>query len=146
MAKRKVVVFTGNRAEYGLQYPVLKGVHQHPELDCHLLVSGAHLEESFGHTLEEIRSDGFHIDSEVKIDMGSDSKTSTANAIGSGVLSISSWVRLLSCAMTIGVPIIPVWMELERIPSAAYVSATFLLSDLTAAFEAVYAATPLAPT
>jgi UDP-hydrolysing UDP-N-acetyl-D-glucosamine 2-epimerase len=90
MAKRKVAVFTGNRAEYGLQYPVLKGVHQHPELDCHLLVSGAHLEESFGRTLEEIRSDGFHIDSEVKINMGSDSKTSTANAIGSGVLSISS--------------------------------------------------------
>jgi UDP-N-acetylglucosamine 2-epimerase (non-hydrolysing)/GDP/UDP-N,N'-diacetylbacillosamine 2-epimerase (hydrolysing) len=90
MAKRKIAVFTGNRAEYGLQYPVLKEVHQHPKLDCHLLVSGAHLDENFGRTLEEIRNDGFYIDSEVKIDMGSDSKVSTANAIGSGVLSISS--------------------------------------------------------
>jgi UDP-hydrolysing UDP-N-acetyl-D-glucosamine 2-epimerase len=90
MVKRKVAVFTGNRAEYGLQYPVLKAVHEHPGLDCHLLVSGAHLDENFGRTLEEIRNDGFHIDSEVNIEMGNDSRISTANAIGSGVLSISS--------------------------------------------------------
>jgi UDP-hydrolysing UDP-N-acetyl-D-glucosamine 2-epimerase len=90
MAKRKVVVFTGNRAEYGLQYPVIKGVHQHPDLDCHLMVSGSHLDENYGSTLEEIRNDGFHIDSEIKIDFGNDSQVSTANAIGSGVLSVSS--------------------------------------------------------
>ena len=68
MDKRVVAVFTGNRAEYGLQFPILRAINQHPELDYVLLVSGAHLDSNFGHTLEEIRSDGFHIDAEIKID------------------------------------------------------------------------------
>jgi len=89
MVKRKVVIFTGNRAEYGLQYPILKAVVQHPQLDYQLLVSGAHLDENFGNTLEEIRKDGFHIDAEVKIEMDRDSKISTSQAIGSGILAIS---------------------------------------------------------
>lgn len=90
MNKRKVAVFTGNRAEYGLQYPILKAVDAHPQLEYQLLVSGAHLDDNFGRTLDEIRNDGFRIDTEVKIEMGADSRISTAQAIGSGVLAISS--------------------------------------------------------
>jgi UDP-hydrolysing UDP-N-acetyl-D-glucosamine 2-epimerase len=90
MKKRKIAVFTGNRAEYGLQYPILKAIDEHPELDYYLLVSGAHLDKNFGGTLEEIERDGFHIDAEIKIDMDAESLYATAQAIGSGVLSISS--------------------------------------------------------
>ena len=90
MKKRKIAVFTGNRAEYGLQYPILKAIDEHPELDYKLLVSGAHLDKNFGRTLEEIEKDGFHIDSEVKIKMDSESLYATAQAIGSGVLSIGN--------------------------------------------------------
>ena len=90
MARRQIALFTGNRAEYGLQYPILKAIAEHPELDYQLLVSGAHLDDDFGRTLDEIRSDGFHVDAEVKIDMGPDRKIGTAQAIGSGVLGISS--------------------------------------------------------
>ena len=89
MTKRKVAVFTGNRAEYGLQYPILKAIDEHSELEYQLLVSGAHLDNNFGRTLDEIREDGFNIDAEVKIDMDVDSQIATAQAIGSGVLSIS---------------------------------------------------------
>jgi UDP-hydrolysing UDP-N-acetyl-D-glucosamine 2-epimerase len=88
--KRQVVVFTGNRAEYGLQYPILKAISEHPCLEYQLLVSGAHLDDNFGRTLDEIRSDGFRIDAEVKIEMSGDSRISTAQAIGSGVLAISA--------------------------------------------------------
>jgi len=90
MKKRTIAVFTGNRAEYGLQYPVLKAINDHPDLDYKLIVSGAHLDQNFGRTLEEIEKDGFHIDAEVKIDMDVDSLYATAQAIGSGVLAISS--------------------------------------------------------
>jgi len=90
MKKRKIAVFTGNRAEYGLQYPILKAIDEHEELDYKLLVSGAHLDKNFGRTLEEIEKDGFHIDAEVKIDMDAESLYATAQAIGSGVLSISN--------------------------------------------------------
>ena len=90
MKKRKIAVFTGNRAEYGLQYPILKAIDEHPELDYNLLVSGAHLDKNFGRTLDEIERDGFHIDTEVKIDMDAESLYATAQAIGSGILSISN--------------------------------------------------------
>lgn len=90
MSKRTVAIFTGNRAEYGLQLPILIAVDRHPDLDYQLLVSGAHLDPNFGNTLDEIRTDGFHIDAEVKIDMDAGSLYATAQAIGSGILSISN--------------------------------------------------------
>lgn len=86
---RTVAIFTGNRAEYGLQYPILRAVDRHPDLDYRLLVSGAHLDPHFGRTLDEIRMDGFRVDAEVKIEMDASSLYATAQAIGSGVLSIS---------------------------------------------------------
>jgi UDP-hydrolysing UDP-N-acetyl-D-glucosamine 2-epimerase len=89
MSTRRVAIFTGNRAEYGLQFPILRAVDRHPDLDYLLLVSGAHLDANFGRTLDEIRADGFHIDAEVKIEMDARSLFATAQAIGSGVLSIS---------------------------------------------------------
>lgn len=86
---RTVAVFTGNRAEYGLQYPILKAIAAHDDLDYRLIVSGAHLDPQFGRTLEEIRADGFSIHAEVKVDMEADTLTATARAIGSGVISMS---------------------------------------------------------
>ena len=89
MKKRVVAVFTGNRAEYGLQFPILRAINMHPDLEYRLLVSGAHLDPNFGSTLEEIRNDGFRIDAEIKIEMDAASLFATAQAIGSGVLAIS---------------------------------------------------------
>ena len=89
MKKRVVAVFTGNRAEYGLQFPILRAINKHPDLEYRLLVSGAHLDPNFGSTLEEIRNDGFRIDAEIKIEMDAASLFATAQAIGSGVLAIS---------------------------------------------------------
>ena len=90
MGPRKVAIFTGNRAEYGLQYPILKAVDNHPKLDYQLIVSGAHLDKNFGNTLEEINNDGFKIDAEVKIEMDANSLYSTAQAIGSGIIETSN--------------------------------------------------------
>jgi UDP-hydrolysing UDP-N-acetyl-D-glucosamine 2-epimerase len=89
MNKRIIAVFTGNRAEYGLQFPILKAIENHPKLEYKLIVSGAHLDTDFGNTLDEISNDGFNVDAEVKIEIGEDSNISTAQAIGSGILSIS---------------------------------------------------------
>ena len=87
--KRKIAIFTGNRAEYGLQYPIIKAIAAHPQLEYFLLVSGAHLQEDFGYTIREIEKDGFQVYDEVKLTMEEDSLFATAQAIGSGVLSLS---------------------------------------------------------
>ena len=90
MSPRTIAVFTGNRAEYGLQFPILKAISAHPKLDYRLIVSGAHLDPHFGRTLEEIEADGFSVHAEVKIDMVDDTLDATAQAIGSGVMSMGA--------------------------------------------------------
>jgi len=89
-------VFTGNRSEYGLQYPVLKAIDQHPGLDYRLIVSGAHLNENFGRSLEEIRNDGFHIDVEVQNEIDASSMAANVQSIGSGILNVGKALQDLN--------------------------------------------------
>src|SRR5512135_3518759 len=74
--KKKVAIFTGNRAEYGLQYPIIKAISKHPKLAYFLLVSGAHLDERFGYTKKEIEKDGFKVYGEIKADVKADNLAS----------------------------------------------------------------------
>jgi UDP-N-acetylglucosamine 2-epimerase (non-hydrolysing)/GDP/UDP-N,N'-diacetylbacillosamine 2-epimerase (hydrolysing) len=89
VTRRTIAVFTGNRAEYGLQFPILRAIAKHDALDYRLIVSGAHLDKNFGRTLAEIETDGFTVHEEVKIDLAEDTLTATAQAIGSGVIGVS---------------------------------------------------------
>jgi UDP-N-acetylglucosamine 2-epimerase (non-hydrolysing)/GDP/UDP-N,N'-diacetylbacillosamine 2-epimerase (hydrolysing) len=89
MTRRKIAIFTGNRAEYGLQYPIIRAVAADPRLEYFLLVGGAHLQQDFGRTLAEIQADGFDVYREVEIRMQQDTLFSTAQAIGTGILSLS---------------------------------------------------------
>jgi len=90
MIKRKIAVFTGNRAEFGLQYPIIQALDNHPEIECYLLVSGAHLQEDFGYTKKEIEKAGFEIHAEVDLGRFGDSVYGTTRAIGTGILSLSA--------------------------------------------------------
>ena len=67
MMKRMIAVVTGTRAEYGILYPVLKAIEQHPKLQLLLIATGMHLSHEFGYTVQELEKDGFHIDT--KVDM-----------------------------------------------------------------------------
>ena len=93
---RKIAIFTGNRAEFGLQLPILKEIKKHKKLDYQLIVSGAHLDKNFGETLAEIKNEDFKIHKKVKIQMDAKSLNSNVMAIGTGILSISRALRLLN--------------------------------------------------
>jgi len=93
--KRKLAIFTGNRAEYSMQYPILKAISVDERLQYYLLVSGAHLKDDFGKSLQEIEKDGFSIEAKIEIDMPHDSLHSTALAIGSGISNISKALEKL---------------------------------------------------
>jgi UDP-hydrolysing UDP-N-acetyl-D-glucosamine 2-epimerase len=86
---RKIAIFTGNRAEYGLQYPILCTIASDPRLEYYLLAGGAHLQKDFGSTVNEIEKDGFKIYRNVDIEMSQDTLFATAQAIGTGILSLS---------------------------------------------------------
>lgn len=87
--KRKIAVFTGNRAEYGLQFPILRAIAADPRLEYYLFAGGAHLQQDYGKTLAEIAADGFHVYGQVDIHMDQDRLFATAQAIGAGILSLS---------------------------------------------------------
>lgn len=89
MTRRKIAVFTGNRSEYGLQFPILRALSQDPRLEYLLLAGGAHLQQDFGATLTEIAQDGFLVHREVEIQMDQDTLFATTQAIGTGILSLS---------------------------------------------------------
>jgi UDP-hydrolysing UDP-N-acetyl-D-glucosamine 2-epimerase len=89
-SKRLIAVFSGNRAEYGLLYPILRAIREHSGLDYRLIISGAHLDSDFGQTKSEIRKDGFEIHAEVDLDMSGEGSSVTSQAIASGILGMSS--------------------------------------------------------
>ena len=86
---RRVAIFTGNRSEYGLQFPILRVIAADPRLRYYLLVGGAHLQEDFGSTVAEIESDGFCIHGEVRTPVRPPSEAYTALCIADVVASVS---------------------------------------------------------
>jgi len=99
--KKKVCVFTGSRAEYGLLRPLIEKLGNDGGFDLKLLVSGMHLSEEFGCTFREIEEDGFEIDEKVDILGGSDTPVGIAKAVGRGVSGCSEALERLSCDLVV---------------------------------------------
>lgn len=86
MNKKKICVFTGTRADYGLLKPLIKKIENDKDLVLQLLVSGMHLSPEFGNTIEEIKKDGFKIDEKIEILLSSDSETGLIKSTGLGLI------------------------------------------------------------
>tara|TARA_B100001057_G_scaffold473319_1_gene537657 strand:+ start:185 stop:1366 length:1182 start_codon:yes stop_codon:yes gene_type:complete len=90
---KTVALFTGNRAEYGLQIPILRALKESADLDYILIVSGAHLDPDYGKTLDEIESDGFEIHEKIDIGKGDINLVSTSYAISKGIQEITKIIE-----------------------------------------------------
>lgn len=87
--KRKVCIITGTRAEYGLLYWIIKGIHEDTELELQLIVTGMHLSPEFGLTVKEIESDGFPITEKVEMLLSSDTETAISTSMGIGMIGFA---------------------------------------------------------
>lgn len=87
--KRRIAVFTGTRAEYGLLYWLLKDLQSHPDLELQLIVGAMHLSPEFGDTWRQIEQDGFRIDARVEMLLSSDSRVGMAKSLGLGTLGLA---------------------------------------------------------
>lgn len=74
----KVAYATGSRADYGIVKNYLKLLNQDQEIDFSVLVTGSHLENKFGHSVDIIKQDGFKIELEVPLNI---ENSSNANVI-----------------------------------------------------------------
>lgn len=80
-SKRLILGVTGIRSEYDIMSSVFRAIEKHPDLDLLLVVTGAHLSDSFGSTIKEIRADGFNIVEEIESLLNSNSRSSRVKGL-----------------------------------------------------------------
>jgi len=92
---KKIAVFTGTRAEYGLLYWILKGLRDADNVDLQLLVGGSHLSHEFGHTIDNIEKDGFLVTERLDFLLSSDSPQAISKSLALAVIAGADCVARL---------------------------------------------------
>lgn len=80
--KRKIGVVTATRAEYGLLKNVMTEINNDDELELVLFVTGTHLLEEYGHTIDDIIKDGFNVNEKIDILMKNDDPAAISKSMG----------------------------------------------------------------
>lgn len=79
---KKICIVTATRAEYGLLRWVIDGVHNDPELELQLVVTGSHLLPEQGLTYRYIEEDGYPIVAKVDMHLRSDNLRDIVHSMG----------------------------------------------------------------
>ena len=85
---KKIAVFTGTRAEYGILFPLLKAIKAHSELNLQLMVAGMHLSPEFGNSVTDIVNDGFVVDEKIEMLLSSNTPVGCAKSVGIGIIGL----------------------------------------------------------
>lgn len=92
---KRVAVFTGTRAEYGLLYWLMRGVQASSSLELQVIVGAMHLSPEFGETWRQIEADGFKIDAKVEMLLSSDTPVGVAKSMGLGTIGFADALERL---------------------------------------------------
>jgi len=84
--KKKICIVTGSRAEYHLLYRLLKYIQKSSFLELQIIGTGMHLSHEYGYTIQDIESDGFHIDKKVDIQLASNTSQGITKSMGLGMM------------------------------------------------------------
>jgi UDP-hydrolysing UDP-N-acetyl-D-glucosamine 2-epimerase len=92
--KKKLLVFTSTRADYGLLKPLLDRLIQDDEVDTKIFVSATHLSQKYGYTVDEIKkTHASYIIAEVEHALGGekhlDSALAMSEALGKYAIQIN---------------------------------------------------------
>ena len=79
---RKICIFTGTRAEYGIMSRLFHMIEDSPELQLQIVATNMHLSPEFGLTYREIEDDGFKIDKKVAMLLSSDTANGIVKSMG----------------------------------------------------------------
>lgn len=94
--KKKILIITGARSEYGLMKNLLVKLRNASEIDLRLIVTGSHLLKKFGNTFNEIQKDGFKIDKYVNILKKSDTNLEILEAMSYALKKLSKVISEIS--------------------------------------------------
>ncbi len=87
-AKTRVCFVTGTRAEFGLMRSVLRAIQAHPKLKLQLAVTGMHLQERHGKSIDTIRAEGWNVDTAVPWRAG-ENPTAQARSTGAALAGLA---------------------------------------------------------
>jgi UDP-hydrolysing UDP-N-acetyl-D-glucosamine 2-epimerase len=102
LKKRKICIFTGTRAEYGLLKPLIDELKIEKSIELQLIISGMHLSPEFGLTYKEIDLVGFSAIEKVEILLSSDTAIGVSKAMGLGMISYSEALDRLKPDLLVG--------------------------------------------
>jgi UDP-N-acetylglucosamine 2-epimerase (non-hydrolysing)/GDP/UDP-N,N'-diacetylbacillosamine 2-epimerase (hydrolysing) len=86
----RLLAVTGTRAEYGLVRPILQALHADQGFEVGLIVTGTHLADAFGRTVEAIEADGLPITARIDIlEEADDTGVGVARAVGRAIPAIA---------------------------------------------------------
>jgi GDP/UDP-N,N'-diacetylbacillosamine 2-epimerase (hydrolysing) len=86
MKNKEIVCMTGTRADYGILRPLLLEIQKDPKYTLSLIVTGMHLLQEYGETIQEIKKDQLEIIGTPSILVKGDNKASMVQSTGLGIL------------------------------------------------------------
>ncbi|MDM7932019.1 UDP-N-acetylglucosamine 2-epimerase [Tabrizicola sp.] len=92
---RKVAVFTGTRAEYGLLSRLMRLLRDDPATELQVIAAAAHFAPEFGETWRAIEADGMTIAARVEMLLASDSRVGVAKSLGLGTIGMADALERL---------------------------------------------------
>ena len=98
---KRIAVVTGTRAEYGLLAPIMRGIEDSQNLELQVLVTGSHLLNDFGLTVDEIVNDGFQISRRIPEILSASSGIEVARQVGAGMAAFADTLADLEASAVV---------------------------------------------
>lgn len=97
----KIGFVTGSRADYGIMRRYLDLMNRDPEIDLKIVVTGALLDEKFGHQVDLIYKDGFTVDAEIKTKIDSSSNKTVIDNMAETMSKFGNYFSTISYDLVI---------------------------------------------
>ena len=87
---RKICVVTASRTDFSRLETVLEEIKKHPSLELQLVVTGSHLLDKTGYTVEEIERKKFVINHRLFMEVSGSNPTTMAKSVGLAMVELST--------------------------------------------------------
>lgn len=87
----KIGVLTSSRADFGIYLPLLKPLQSDSYFDLEIIAFGTHLSKKHGHTVKEIKSNGFEVKHQIETMADSDSAVAISQSIGKTIETFATF-------------------------------------------------------
>lgn len=86
---KKICVFTGTRADFGLLKPLLSEIKQNEEFELQIVATTMHMSPHFGETYKEIIETGFTINKKVECLLSGDTANAVTKSMGLAMIGFA---------------------------------------------------------